>query len=249
MKFTVLSLFPEILEGFFESSIMAKAVERGSIEYELVNIRDFAFDKHKTCDDAPYGGGAGMVMKAEPVALALDSVKPAGKKTVYMSPSGRLFNQKTAEELSAEKEIIILCGRYEGVDQRIIDAYIDTEISIGDYVLSSGETAALVVIDAVYRLIDGVINSESLEEESFSRGLLEYPHYTRPEVFQGMKVPDILMSGHHANIERWRLKKSLEKTSKNRPDLLSESAMSEEEKKILDELKKRETGEEKDGFD
>ena len=249
MKFTVLSLFPEILEGFFESSIMAKAVERGSIEYELVNIRDFAFDKHKTCDDAPYGGGAGMVMKAEPVALALDSVKAAGKKTVYMSPSGRLFNQKTAEELSAEKEIIILCGRYEGVDQRIIDAYIDTEISIGDYVLSSGETAALVVIDAVYRLIDGVINSESLEEESFSRGLLEYPHYTRPEVFQGMKVPDILMSGHHANIERWRLKKSLEKTSKNRPDLLSESAMSEEEKKILDELKKRETGEEKDGFD
>ena len=152
----------------------------------LINIRDYAFDRHKTCDDAPYGGGAGMVMKAEPVALALDSVKSESARTVYMSPSGELFNQKLAAELSAEQELIILCGRYEGVDQRIIDAYIDTEISIGDYVLSSGETAALVVIDAVYRLIDGVISSESLEEESFAGELLEYPHYTRPEVFQGM---------------------------------------------------------------
>ena len=236
MKFTVLSLFPEILEGFFESSIMAKAVERGAVEYELVNIRDFAFDKHKTCDDAPYGGGAGMVMKAEPVSLALDSVKSAGAKTVYMSPSGKLFNQQMAQELSAEKEIIILCGRYEGVDQRIIDAYIDTEISIGDYVLSSGETAALVVIDAVYRLIDGVINSESLEEESFSGGLLEYPHYTRPEVFQGVKVPEILLSGHHANIQKWRHEKSLEKTLKNRPDLLSKPATSEHEMEDQDGL-------------
>ncbi|HAK44646.1 MAG TPA: tRNA (guanosine(37)-N1)-methyltransferase TrmD [Spirochaeta sp.] len=236
MKFTVLSLFPEILQGFFESSIMAKAVERGSIEYELINIRDYAFDKHRTCDDAPYGGGAGMVMKAEPVALALESVKSAGKKTVFMSPSGNLFNQNMAAELSTEQEVVILCGRYEGVDQRIIDAYIDTEISIGDYVLSSGETAALVVIDAVYRLIDGVINSESLEEESFSKGLLEYPHYTRPETFQGMKVPDILLSGHHANIEKWRREKSLEKTRKNRPDLLSASATSEYEMEDQDGL-------------
>ncbi len=222
MKFTVLSLFPEILEGFFTSSIMAKAVERGEIEYELVNIRDFAFDKHRTCDDAPYGGGAGMVMKAEPVSLALESVNYSGKKTIYMSPSGKPFKQEMAKDLSLEKELIILCGRYEGVDQRIIDAYIDTEISIGDYVLSSGETAALVVIDAVYRLIDGVISSESLEDESFNRGLLEYPHYTRPEIFQGMKVPDILLSGHHANIEKWRHMKSLEKTRQNRPDLLAE---------------------------
>lgn len=236
MKFTVLSLFPEILTGFFESSIMAKAVERGDIEYELVNIRDYAFDRHRTCDDAPYGGGAGMVMKPEPVALALDAVKAAGKKTVYMTPSGKLFNQAAAEELASEEEIVILCGRYEGVDQRIIDAYIDSEISIGDYVLSSGETASLVVIDAVYRLIDGVINSESLEEESFSRGLLEYPHYTRPETFRGMKVPDILLSGHHANIERWRLKKSLEKTINNRPELLAKADFSDDEIEILGEI-------------
>ena len=211
MKFTVLSLFPGILEGFFTSSIMAKAVERGTLDYELVDIRDFAFDRHRTCDDAPYGGGAGMVMKPEPVALALDSVIGEGKRTVYMSPSGQLFNQAMAEELSGERELIILCGRYEGVDQRIIDTYIDTEISVGDYVLSSGETAALVLVDAVYRLIDGVINGESLKEESFSGGMLEYPHYTRPEVFRGMKVPDILLSGHHANIEKWRLEKKSRK--------------------------------------
>ncbi len=243
MKFTVLTLFPEILTGFFESSIMAKAVERGSIDYELVNIRDFAFDRHRTCDDAPYGGGAGMIMKTEPVAGALDSVSALSKKTVFMSPSGKLFNQQLATELSAEKEIVILCGRYEGVDQRIIDTYIDTEISIGDYVLSSGETAALAVIDAVYRLVEGVINSESLEEESFSRGLLEYPHYTRPEEFRGMSVPDVLLSGHHANIERWRLKKSLEKTFRNRPDLLENAAISEDEKALLKEIMSRETRE------
>ena len=228
----------------FQSSIMAKAVERGTIEYEFVNIRDFAFDKHRTCDDMPYGGGAGMVMKAEPVALALESVDSSNKKTVFMSPSGKLFNQATAKELSVEKEIIILCGRYEGVDQRIIDAYIDTELSVGDYVLSSGETAALVVIDAVYRLIDGVINEESLEEESFSNGLLEYPHYTRPEEFKGMKVPDILLSGHHANIEKWRRERSLEKTLKYRPELLEKSVIAEDEIDILNELINRiKTGE------
>jgi tRNA (guanine37-N1)-methyltransferase len=249
MKFTVLSLFPEILEGFFESSIMAKAVERGEIAYELINIRDFAYDRHKTCDDAPYGGGAGMVMKAEPVALAMDSVKASQKRTVYMSPSGELFNQKFAQELSSEKEIVILCGRYEGVDQRIIEAYIDNEISVGDYVLSSGETASLVVIDAVYRLIEGVINAESLSEESFTRGLLEYPHYTRPEVFRGMKVPDVLMSGHHAKIERWRLLKSLEKTLKVRPDLLAAADKTDDVKEILEEIDSRETMEDRNGLD
>ncbi|MDC7126818.1 MAG: tRNA (guanosine(37)-N1)-methyltransferase TrmD [Spirochaetales bacterium] len=247
MKFTVLSLFPEILQGFFDSSIMARAVNNGSVEYELVNIRDFAFDKHKTCDDAPYGGGAGMVMKTEPLSLALESVKAKDKKSLYMSPSGNVFDQKIAGELSKEEEIVILCGRYEGVDQRIIDAYIDTEISIGDYVLSSGETAALVVIDAVYRLVEGVISKESLEEESFSSGLLEYPHYTRPEVFKGMKVPDILLSGHHANIKKWRLKKSIEKTMSNRPDLLSEKIMSDEEKQIMHEIISA-NGEESDGL-
>ena len=202
MKFTVLTLFPEILESYFKSSIMAKAVEKALIEYEIVNIRDFALNKHKNCDDYPYGGGAGMVLKPEPLALALDSVGAADKRTLYPSPSGKLFKQDYAADLSGEKELIIICGRYEGIDQRIIDSYVDDEICIGDYILSSGEVAALTVIDCVYRLLDGVISSDSLEEESFSNGLLEYPQYTRPEVFRNMKVPEVLMSGHHENIKK-----------------------------------------------
>ena len=221
MKFTVLTLFPEILESYFKSSIMAKAVEKALIEYEIVNIRDFALNKHKNCDDYPYGGGAGMVLKPEPLALALDSVGAAGKRTLYPSPSGKLFKQDYAADLSGEKELIIICGRYEGIDQRIIDSYVDDEICIGDYILSSGEVAALTVIDCVYRLLDGVISSDSLEEESFSNGLLEYPQYTRPEVFRDMKVPEVLLSGHHENIKKWRLEKSLEKTENYRPDLLN----------------------------
>ncbi|QEN09870.1 tRNA (guanosine(37)-N1)-methyltransferase TrmD [Oceanispirochaeta crateris] len=219
MKFTVLTLFPEILESFFNSSIMKKAVEKGLIEYNLVDIRDFALDKHRTCDDAPYGGGAGMVLKAEPLALALDSVKASVKRTVFPTPSGVRYTQKIAEELSEEKEIVLICGRYEGIDQRIIDLYVDDEVCIGDYVISSGEIASLVVIDSIYRLCDGVITQESLEEESFQDTLLEYPHYTRPEVFRDQKVPDILLSGHHARIVEWRHGKRLEKTKKNRPDL------------------------------
>lgn len=221
MKFTVLTLFPEILESYFKSSIMAKAVEKALIEYEIVNIRDFALNKHKNCDDYPYGGGAGMVLKPEPLALALDSVGAADKRTLYPSPSGKLFKQDYAADLSGEKELIIICGRYEGIDQRIIDSFVDDEICIGDYILSSGEVAALTVIDCVYRLLDGVISSDSLEEESFSNGLLEYPQYTRPEVFREMKVPEVLLSGHHENIKKWRLEKSLEKTENYRPDLLN----------------------------
>ena len=221
MKFTVLTLFPEIVESFFKSSIMEKAVEKGIIEYELINIRDFAHDKHRTCDDAPYGGGAGMVLKAEPLADALDSVDALSKRTVFPTPSGVAYKQKLAEELAQEKEIVLICGRYEGIDQRIIDLYVDDEVCIGDYVISSGEISSLVVIDSIYRLCDGVITRESLEEESFQGSLLEYPHYTRPEVFRGKQVPDILLSGHHANIEKWRLEKRLEKTKKNRPDLLA----------------------------
>ncbi len=219
MKLTVLSLFPSIVRAYFESSIMAKAIERGIITYAAVDIRDFAFDVHRTCDDAPYGGGAGMVLKAEPLAAALDSLDAAGKRTVYPSPSGRLFSQSYAEALAKDDELVFICGRYEGIDQRIIDAYVDDEISVGDYVMSSGELAALVIIDTMYRLVDGVIRGESLEEESFTDGLLEYPHYTRPAEFRGMKVPDVLLSGHHAEIERWRYRKRIEKTMKNRPDL------------------------------
>jgi tRNA (guanine37-N1)-methyltransferase len=220
MKFTVLSLFPEILEAYFSSSIMAKAVEKGIVSYANINIRDFAADKHRTCDDAPYGGGAGMVLKPEPLAAALDSVGAQGLRTIYPTPSGRLFTQACAQELSAEQEVVLICGRYEGIDQRVIDLYVNDEISLGDYILSSGEIAAMVIIDAVYRLLDGVITRESLEEESFCGGLLEYPHYTRPEVFRGLEVPEILLSGHHANIRAWRQEQSILKTKKNRPGLL-----------------------------
>ncbi|MDR0382716.1 MAG: tRNA (guanosine(37)-N1)-methyltransferase TrmD [Spirochaetaceae bacterium] len=226
MKYAVLSLFPEIIDAFFATSIMAKATARGIVEYEAVNIRDYALDRHKTCDDAPYGGGAGMLLMAEPLSRALEAAgaRSPGKRTVYLSPSGRLFNQDLARELSRERELILICGRYEGIDQRVIDIYVDDEISVGDYVLSSGETAALALIDATYRLVDGVITAESLEEESFSDGLLEYPQYTRPEIFDSvygeMKCPEILLSGHHENIRRWRLKKRVQKTLANRPDLL-----------------------------
>ena len=231
MKYTVLTLFPEIIDTFFATSIMAKAIQRGIIEYQTINIRDYALDRHKTCDDAPYGGGPGMLMLPDPLCRALEAAKKGTKKgdrhhtgdrhrTVYLSPSGRPFNQVLARELAAEQELILLCGRYEGIDQRVIDLYIDDEISVGDYVLSSGEVAALALIDASYRLVDRVITPESLEEESFSDGLLEYPQYTRPEIYDTIKVPDILLSGHHENIRRWRLEKRVEKTMRYRPDLI-----------------------------
>jgi tRNA (guanine37-N1)-methyltransferase len=207
LKYTVLTLFPEITDAFFANSIMAKAIKRGIIEYQAVNIRDFATDKHKTCDDAPYGGGPGMLMLPEPLDLAVKSAlsTSSGKeerspRIIYLSPSGKLFNQELARDLAAERELILICGRYEGIDQRIIDHYVDDEISIGDYVLSSGEAAALAVIDATYRLVDNVICADSLEEESFSGGLLEYPQFPRPGVYDQIKVPEVLLSGHHEQI-------------------------------------------------
>ncbi|MCL2186173.1 MAG: tRNA (guanosine(37)-N1)-methyltransferase TrmD [Treponema sp.] len=227
MKYTVLTLFPEITDAFFANSIMAKAIKKGIIEYQAVNIRDFTTDKHKTCDDAPYGGGPGMLMLPEPLAGALEavgvSIKPhaaKGKRVVYLSPSGKPFTQELARELAGEQELILICGRYEGIDQRIIDRYTDDEISVGDYVLSSGEVAALTVIDATYRLVDSVICADSLSEESFSDGLLEYPQFTRPEVFDTMRVPEVLLSGHHEQIRLWRLEKRVEKTLLQRPDLI-----------------------------
>jgi tRNA (guanine37-N1)-methyltransferase len=223
VKITVLTLFPDIVESFFRNSIMEKAVAKGLIEFKVINFRDFAFDKHKTCDDSPYGGGAGMVLKAEPLALALDSIKSPSQKIILPSPSGKRLTQNMAQNLAGEQELVFICGRYEGVDQRIIDMYVDEEVCIGDYVISSGEIASLVIIDSVYRLIDGVISRESLEEESFSdANLLEYPHYTRPEEFRGLKVPPVLLSGNHAEIDRWRYQKRVEKTEKNRPELLEE---------------------------
>ena len=240
MKFTVLTLFPEIVKAYFENSIMAKAVEKEIIAYDLVNIRDFALDKHRTCDDGTYGGGAGQLMMAEPLSRALDSVKANKKYVVYVTPSGKPFTQSTAQRLSGKDELVFICGRYEGIDQRIIDSYVDEEISIGDYVMSSGEVAATVVIDTVYRLIDGVISEESLQEESFCGGLLEYPQYTRPVLFKDMKVPDVLLSGNHEEIRKWRLKRRLMKTLANRPELIGEARkngqLTEEAEKMIEEI-------------
>lgn len=237
MKFTILSLFPGILKGFFDDSIMSKAVRRRLVDYELVNIRDYAYDRHRVCDDSPYGGGAGMVLKPEPLSRALDAVGAAGKRVVFPTPSGRPFTQDIAKDLSGEEELVFVCGRYEGIDQRVINLYVDDEISIGDYVISSGEISTLVMVDAIYRLLDGVITRESLDEESFTQPLLEYPHFTRPEDFRGLRVPEILLGGHHANIEAWRLRKRVEKTLKNRPDLLEADGVSEEIRRISDELR------------
>ncbi|MFW5683331.1 MAG: tRNA (guanosine(37)-N1)-methyltransferase TrmD [Spirochaetota bacterium] len=234
MKFTILSLFPEMLESYFTSSIMGKAVERGLIEYDLVSIRDFAADRHRTADDAPYGGGYGMVLKPEPLAAALDSVQADAKRVVYASPAGRLFTQRIATELSGEREIVMICGRYEGIDQRVIDMYVHDQLSIGDYVVSSGEIASLVIVDAIYRLVDGVITAGSLEEESHNESLLEYPHYTRPEVFRGRSVPEILRSGHHGQIHEWRRWKQIERTAEARPDLLARAGISEAERRELE---------------
>jgi tRNA (guanine37-N1)-methyltransferase len=240
MQFTVLTLFPDILRAYFENSIMAKAVEKEIIAYDLVNIRDFARDKHHTCDDGPYGGGAGQLMLAEPLGEALDSVKAYKKRVIFVTPGGRPFTQKKALELSRESELVFICGRYEGIDQRIIDSYVDDEISIGDYVMSSGEVAAEVIIDTVYRLIDGVISAESLEEESYCGGLLEYPQFTRPPVYRGMEVPQVLRSGNHEEIRKWELRKSLEKTLANRPDMVAAARtagqLTPEAEKMIEEI-------------
>lgn len=219
MKFDVLTLFPEMFESL-KTSIIGKAVEKKLIEINLVNIRDFSKNKHKKVDDTPYGGGAGMVMKPDVVYEAYQSIESEEAKVIYMSPQGKTLNQKKVEELSKEKHLIILCGHYEGIDQRVLDKIVDEEISIGDYVLTGGEIPAMALIDSVSRQIEGVLNQASIEEESFSGGLLEYPQYTRPEIFEGEMVPEILLSGNHQKIERWRKEKSIEMTKKKRPDLL-----------------------------
>lgn len=220
MKFDVLTLFPEMFEPLKES-VIGKAVQKEQIDINLINIRDFSKDKHKKVDDTPYGGGAGMVMKPDVVYQAYQSIgKDKKAKVIYMSPQGKTLNQQKVEELSKESHLIVLCGHYEGIDQRVLDKIVDEEISIGDYVLTGGEIPAMVLIDSVSRYVEGVLNQESIREESFSNGMLEYPQYTRPEVFEGEPVPEILLSGHHGKIERWRREKSLEMTKKKRPDLL-----------------------------
>jgi len=235
---TVLTLFPGLFQGFLESSILARAIARGLVTVRLVDIRDFAADRHHVCDDAAYGGGPGMVMKPEPIAAALEATAAAGERIVYLTPAGRLFTQKAAEELARERDVTLLCGRYEGIDQRIIDSFVTDEFSIGDYVLSGGEVAAMAMVECVARLVPGVITGESLEEESFSHGLLEYPHYTRPEVFRGMRVPEILLSGHHEKIRLWRLARSIEKTMKHRPELLDSDDLPAEVRELVRKIRK-----------
>ena len=224
MRIDILTLFPEMFAPL-KTSIIGRAVDSGKLEIVITDIRDYTLDKHKKCDDAPFGGGAGMVMMPQPIASAIQAVDPDHKaKRVYLSPKGRTFNQKIVLEYGKEERLLLLCGHYEGVDQRVLDLFIDEELSIGDFVLTGGEIPAMAVVDAVARYVDGVINGESLEQESFASGMLEYPHYTRPQEFMGLKVPDVLTSGHHGNVEKWRAEKSREITLKNRPDLFKKES-------------------------
>lgn len=237
MKFDVLTLFPEMFEPL-KQSIIKRAVEKDLININLVNIRDFSEDKHNKVDDTPYGGGAGMLMKPDVVDRAYNSVKTENAKVIYLTPQGKQLNQKIVKELSSSEHLILLCGHYEGIDQRVIDKIVDEEISIGDYVLTGGEIPAMVLIDTISRYVDGVLSNESTDEESFTNGLLEYPQYTRPEVFNEVKVPEVLISGHHENIRKWRKEKSLENTLKKRPELLENVVLTEKEKNYIENLKK-----------
>ena len=238
MKFNVLTLFPEMFDSI-KQSIIGKAIEKDLININLVNIRDFSKDKHRKVDDTPYGGGAGMVIRPDVVYDACLSVKDENSKVIYMSPQGTVLNQKKIVSLSKEQHLILLCGHYEGIDQRVLDEIVDEEISIGDYVLTGGELPAMVLIDSVSRYVEGVISSDSTSEESFSQGILEYPQYTRPETFEGVKVPEILQSGHHENINKWRRYQALKNTYYKRPELLENVELSEQDKKYLDEIKSK----------
>lgn len=219
MRIDILTLFPEMFDSL-NYSILKRAQDDKIVSINVVNIRDFANAPHFKCDDEPYGGGAGMVMLCEPLFKAIESVFDEDAQMYYMSPRGQVFNQNLAKQMSGFKHIILLCGHYEGIDQRVIDYFNIKELSIGDYVLTGGELPAMVVVDTITRLIPDVITSDSLESESFTNGLLEYDQYTRPESFRGLKVPDVLISGHHANIKKWRNENSIKNTKKNRPDLL-----------------------------
>ncbi|MGM9924155.1 MAG: tRNA (guanosine(37)-N1)-methyltransferase TrmD [Bacillus sp. (in: firmicutes)] len=243
MKIDVLSLFPEMFTGVFGSSILKKAEEKGAASYNVVNFREFADNKHKTVDDYPYGGGAGMVLKAQPIFDAVDHLRqetPSKKqRVILLCPQGERYTQKKAEELAKEEHLIFVCGHYEGYDERIREHVVTDEISLGDYVLTGGELGAMVIIDSVVRLLPGVLgNEDSPVKDSYSSGLLEHPHYTRPYDYKGHKVPDTLMSGNHKLIEEWRTKESLRRTWTRRPDLLEHMELNEQEKKWLEEIKK-----------
>jgi len=239
MKFDILTLFPAMFDGPFSESIVKRAAEDGLIEIRLHDIRHYATDRHKTADDSPYGGGAGMVMKVDPLAACIEAVRserPASR-VILTTPRGKRFDQAKACELAKEEALLIICGRYEGVDERVRELFVDDEISLGDFVMTGGELAAMAIVDAVSRLIPGVLGSaESAACDSFSDGLLEYPHYTRPAEFRGIRVPDVLLSGNHREIAEWRRRNSLQRTLAVRPDLLATARLSEKDRKYLQEL-------------
>lgn len=237
MRIDVLTLFPEIFTHFEEWSIIGRIIDKGLVTIRKINIRDFSEDKHKRVDDYPYGGGPGMIMKPEPIYSAIKEVKSDNSKVIYLSPQGKVLNQQLVNRLSKEEHLILLCGHYEGIDNRIIENYVDLEISIGDYVLTGGEIPAMVLIESIIRLLPGALGKESYKEESHFNGLLEYPHYTRPRVFNGLSVPEILLSGNHQKIQEWRKYQSLKNTYLKRPDLLENIQLTDEEMKILKKIK------------
>lgn len=242
LDFYVLTLFPEMINQTLSHSVIGRAIKEDIIGIDAVDIRDFSKDKHRHVDDYPYGGGAGMVMQPQPVYDAYNSVrdKAGDMRVIYLTPQGRKFDQSMAEDFAKEKNLMLLCGHYEGIDERVIEEIVTDEVSIGDFVLTGGEIAAVTIIDAVSRLIPGVLGKEeSFENESFTDGLLEYPQYTRPPVFLDKPVPDILLSGHHANIDKWRREKSLERTYNKRPDLLENANLSDKDKKLLNSIKNK----------
>jgi tRNA (guanine37-N1)-methyltransferase len=239
MRIDILTLFPNMFSSPLRESILGRAVEKGLIQIQTINIRDFTQDKHRVVDDAPYGGGQGMVMKVEPIARAIESVKSQNPsaRTIYLTPQGKPFHQALARRLSTQSHLILLCGRYEGVDERARELFVDEEISIGDYVLTGGELAAMVLVDAVSRLIPGVLGSDrSAEEDSFFNSLLEYPQYTRPVDFRGSRVPEVLLSGNHSSISQWRRREAIRRTSLRRPDLLAKANLTDEDKRLLEEV-------------
>ncbi len=239
-RIDILTLFPDYFQGPFTVSMVKRAVAKKAVDIRLHDLRNWATDKHNTADDVPYGGGAGMVMKPEPLIKALSAIKRGRKKvkTLFLSPQGKRFDHSMALELSEEKSLLLVCGHYEGLDERVMKS-IDGEVSLGDFVMTGGEPAAAVIVDALVRFLPGVVGDrQSVEKDSFFNGLLDYPHYTRPRDFKGMKVPDVLMSGNHAHIERWRKKESLRNTLLKRPDLLEKVSLTEGDQKLLMEVKK-----------